>query len=100
VTRIRKTQDELEQPAKVYQLDAVESKVDIVLVKLDELSQKTSGLVTQTQLETRMSDEVQKIHLEYQPMKKNLSRFTWLAVGEGVAIVGQVILLWIISKGG
>lgn len=94
-----KTQTELEQPAKVYQLDAVERKVEQALDKLDTIVNSVSGVVTNSHLEARLkeqgiefsnqmntleqkmsksiSSEVQKIHLKYNPTYKGI----WWVVG-------------------
>jgi hypothetical protein len=105
----KKSQDELEQPAKVYQLDALEAKVDVVIGKLDEIRNNTSGLVSQIQLENmkigidnQLREEVEKIHLEYRPLKKNITWFIRAMVLEGIAIIGQAVImvfLYISSRG-
>jgi len=73
-----RSQQESEQPAKVYQLDAVDKKVDSMNEKLDTLLQQTSGLVTTNQLSQterelreKIKEEVDKVNLEYGPMKRN-----------------------------
>lgn len=95
----RRTQQESEQPAKVYQLDAVEGKVDNMNDKLDKLLQQTSGLVTTGQLSQaekevreKIKEEVDKINLEYGPMKRNAD---WLFK----TVVG-LILAALIEGGG
>lgn len=98
-----RSQEESEQPAKVYQLDAVEAKVNDANAKLDRLLQQTSGLVTESQLgatkrelEDFVADEINKIHLEYGPLKRNISWFIKALIVEGFAIIGQiVILIWV-----
>jgi hypothetical protein len=104
----RKTQAESEQPAKVYQLDAVETKVDEALGKLDTLIKQTKGVVTIEQLsvqkkeildevDEKIAGEVQLIHAEYKPTKDNLIWFVRLIVAQGVVIVGGIVtavLLW------
>lgn len=74
----RRTQEESEKPVKTYQLDAVEEKVDSINDKMDKLLQQTSGLVTTSQLSQaekeireKIKEEVEKINLEYGPMKRN-----------------------------
>lgn len=100
----QRSQNESEQPAKVYQLDAVEAKVNAANEKLDRLLQQTSGLVsesqltaTQKELEDRIGEEVKKIHLQYGPMKQNISWFIKALAVEGIAIVGQAIIIWVIA---
>jgi hypothetical protein len=100
-----RTQDESEQPAKVYQLDAVDRKVDDINGKLDTLLQQTTGLVTTNQLSQterelrdKIKEEVDKIHLEYGPMKKDLKWFLRAAVAEALLIAGELVSLYLISK--
>lgn len=103
----RKTQNELESPAKVYQLDAVESKVDNVLNKLEEVLQQTKGVATTADVKLSMDEavkeskeytdgEVKKVHLTYGPMKANLTWFTRAVIGQGIVIALQFILAIII----
>lgn len=76
-----KSQSELEQTAKVYQLDALETKVDQALTKLDQIANSVNGVTTQAQVEimiakakeeirAEIEDEVKKIHLKYSPAQK------------------------------
>lgn len=85
---VSKSQEELEQPAKVYQLNAVENKVDQALKKLDDIASSVSGVITNTQLEGRLKEfeveqdiklaELEKrIHLKYEPSYKGV----WWVVG-------------------
>lgn len=101
----RRPQDESEQPAKVYQLDAVESKVDEAISKLDTILNQTSGLVTVVQLSTserqvkdQLKEEIEKVHLEYGPMKRNVSWFIKASVVEGIAIIGQAVIIFMIGS--
>lgn len=98
----RRTQTESEQPAKVYQLDAVESKVNDVLLKLDTVISQTKGVVTLEQLETvkkDISNEInkkvaaaeQRVGLKYDPMQDNLKWFIRAVIGQGVVMVGGII---------
>lgn len=95
----RKSQQELEQSAKVYQLDAVEAKVDQALKKLDEIAASVNGVVTNAQLEARLmqvrqevnSDiegSIEKIHLEYRPVK---NAGFWVSSIVITALVGQIV---------
>lgn len=96
---VNKTQEELEQPAKVYQLNAVENKVDNALVKLDTLINQTSGLVTKAQMDAAIKEEVDKIHLEYRPLKNNLTKFVWLLVASVLGIIAQAVIIYVIATG-
>lgn len=95
---VNKSQDELEQPAKVYQLDAVESKVDQAIIKLDTLIAQTSSVVTHAQLAAELKEAKKEIHLTYGPMKENLKWFTRAVILEGLAILAQVIIIFIIAR--
>ena len=98
---VKRSQTESEQPAKVYQLDAVESKVDRALDLLDTVVRNTSGLVSETRL-TQVREEIdkdvdekieeseKKIHLEYRPFK---AAAYWLAGIVVAGLVGQYIAL-------
>lgn len=101
-----RSQQESEQPAKVYQLDAVDAKVDAINGKIDKLLEQTSGLVTTGQLSQAekavkeyVTDEIQKVHLEYRPFKRNASWLVKLVIGQIIAafIVGA-ITLWVFSR--
>lgn len=95
----QKTQAESEAPAKVYQLDAVDRKVDQALSMLDKIVASVDGVVNNAQLETRMKElaeefdekldeqkkefkkalenEVKSIHLKYNPTYTGI----WWVVG-------------------
>lgn len=77
----RKSQTELEQPAKVYQLEALGDKVDEALRKLDQIANSVNGVTTRADVEAMIAkakdeirsdieDEVKKIHLKYSPAQK------------------------------
>lgn len=96
---VKRTQAESEQPAKVYQLDAVEGKVDRALDLLDTVVRNTSGLVSETRLtqalekadedtDDKIKESEKKIHLEYRPFKKAAY---WLAAIVVAGVVGQYI---------
>lgn len=101
------SQQELEQPAKVYQLNAVETKVDTALLKLDALLTQTSSLISVAQLDAakaeirfEIAEEIKKIHLTYGPMKKNLGWFVKLVIGAVVGIIIQgAVLIWSLTGG-
>lgn len=97
----KRTQTESEQPAKVYQLDAVESKVDRALSLLDTVVRNTSDLVSETRLtsvkkdiddsvDEKIKESEKKIHLEYRPFK---TAAYWLAGIVVIALVGQWVAL-------
>lgn len=92
-------QQELEKPAKVYQLNAVEAKVDTALSKLDTVITQTSGLVTTAQLNSAIEESEKKIHLEYRPIKRSLTKFIWLLVSGLVTIITQAVIIYVIATG-
>lgn len=101
----QRSQAESEQPAKVYQLDAVMNKVLEVNGKLDMLLTQTSGLVTTSQLSAseqntneKIKEEVEKIHLEYGPLKRNISWLFRTIIGEAAVIIGEVIVMYLALK--
>lgn len=118
----KKTQEESEQPAKVYQLDSLSDKFDNferqansefsdIKESLKVLLLKSETQVTPQQMndnivaldkktQNAIEDEVKKIHLEYRPMKKNISRAIWLIVGTIAAVIGQLIILLITLQAG
>ncbi len=103
----KKTQSELEQPAKVYQLEAVDAKLTTVIEKLNTIANQTAGLVTLAQLDAaikaqdeRVKEAEDKIHLTYGPVKDNLTWFTRTVIIEGIVIMAQLILTGIIFLGG
>lgn len=85
----QKSQAESEAPAKVYQLDAVDRKVDQALGMLEKITASVDGVVNNAQLEARLKEqeeefnkkltknkqefekalenEVKAIHLKYDP---------------------------------
>jgi len=98
-----KSQNELELPAKVYQVDAVERKVDEALGKLDVIARSVSGVVTETQMETRIKEvrteiekdfdvkiksEIKAINLKYGPTYKGI----WWVVAS--MATGLLAMFW------
>lgn len=84
---------------------ATDAKVDQALAKLDTLLNQTSSLVTLAQLEVVKSDlkailddEIEKVHLEYAPLKKNITWFIRALILEGIAIIGQAIIIYLIAR--
>lgn len=116
----KKTQEESEQPAKVYQLDAVQSKVDsidkqvtegfkVVNESLQALILKSNSQVTPQQLAdnitavTKTTDDKLKtlketIDLEYSPIKENNKWLIRAIATQGVIIVGQVVFILYVTR--
>lgn len=95
-----KTQDELEQPAKVYQLNAVETKVDQLLSEVKQIAQSINGVVTNTQLEARLEkfekDLKEDIATEYGPIKKG----AWVVLAAVVLGIITQVTLNLLNLGG
>lgn len=88
---------ELEEPVKGYQLLALYEKLNTIDEALKRVLTNTEGVVTQAQLEVAKKeqreytdDEIEKIHLEYRPLKNGLTWFTKTLIG---AVIGQVVSL-------
>jgi hypothetical protein len=111
----KKSQEESEQPAKVYQLDAIESQVKSltnqvttgftrVNTSIDTLLVKSESQVTPQQLndnilaaksavENKIEEEVEKIHLEYRPIKENNKWLIRAIAAQAIILVGQLIFI-------
>lgn len=98
----RKTQAELEQPAKVYQLEAVAKDVIDIKAILGVIKDQTSGLVSNAQLEISekkqegytdkaVKEAISKVHLEYRPFKNGAYWFASIII---LAVVGSVFATW------
>jgi len=107
-----KTQDELEQPAKVYQLEAVakdllelknstKESFSSVNEKLDMLIAQPIGKIVAEQIEASekkikcyIDEEIKKVHLTYRPLKSNLRWFYRVVVVGILGMVCQVALVY------
>lgn len=101
----QRSQEESEKTVKVYQFDAVMSKVVQLDKKIDTLLAQTSGLVTTSQLSAseqnlneKLKEEIDKIHLEYGPLKRNINWLFRTIVGESAIIIGEVIVMYLALK--
>ena len=95
------SQIELEKPAKVYQLNALNEKMIAMDKKLDMVLLQTSNVVTPKQLEeleSRMVDYTDNatklIYKEFRPFQGNMKKFLWLVGGGILAIVSQIIVIY------
>jgi len=95
-----KTQSELEQAAKVYQLQMLDAKLDSMGLQLKTILNQTSGLVTLAQLEAtktyfkeKLEEAVKDINAEYRPLLRR-NKTLWGLIGAlFLMIVGQAILI-------
>lgn len=95
-----KSQAESEQPAKVYQLDALGEQLGNIGKQLETVVKQTAGLVTQAQLEAvkttfkeKLDEAIKDVRSEYSPTLKR-NKALWGLVGAlFLMIVGQAILI-------
>ncbi len=97
-----RTSEGMEEPAKNWQIaeldrrlgaqekfmERVESKIDVLIDK-----QVTNGQLDQRldSLQKAFDTEIEKIHLRYGPIAKNLTKFIWGVVMIGIAQVVSMI---------
>lgn len=101
-----RSQAESEAPAKVYQLDALDSKIDVYQEetnkKLDTLINQTKGVITLEQAHVMIKEalseaksytdgEIEKVNLEYGPTKKGAWWLAGILVAQAVAQFGIII---------
>jgi hypothetical protein len=109
-----KTQTELESPAKVYQLIAIETKVDSLFEVVKKIEANTTGVATvgyvagaiekvedelRKYIDKEISDTVVNIHAKYEPMQKEHEWVKYTVIG-GIAL--QLIvagILYLVTKG-
>lgn len=111
----KKSQEESEQPAKVYQLDALASQLetlsktmsdgfDRVNTNVNTLLIKSESQVTPQQLSDNikavkketadsLSEEVKKIHLIYGPIKENNKWLIRAIAGQAIILIGQLAFI-------
>lgn len=83
-----RTQEESEQLVKTYQLDAVESKVDSALTKLDTLITQTSGTVTRKEMEDYVEKEIAESIAPLVSHKESVTKLGWLILTLVIADIG------------
>lgn len=96
-----KSHTELEQPAKVYQLEALDAKLETIGGQLKTIVNQTAGLATLAQLEAVKIDYKEKIEelrkdtdaIYGPPLKKTAWLYTTV-IAEGIALLGAAI--WVI----
>lgn len=116
----KKSQEESEQPAKVYQLDALADQLitlsnttkdgfDRINTSVNTLLVKSDSQVTASQLadniaavkstiDGRIDEEVKVIHLTYSPVKRYNQRLMWAIAGSVIVMVGNIIYLFYITR--
>lgn len=109
----KKSQQELELPAKVYQVDAVEVKVDRALSILENIEKQTTGVVTQTQMKEAIEEALKQskeyaddkigdlkliVYKDFGPMKRHLGKIAWGFIMSFIGIVVQGFIIWLITR--
>ena len=105
----KRSQTELERPAKVYEIMALETQIKSLNdqiqrmnTSMDTLISNSKGQIRPEELasnlsalritfENQLAEEVEKIHLEYSPIKRANSKFLWMLVAAGIAMLGQLM---------
>lgn len=93
------TQEELEQPVKGYQLQAVQVELEGVNKKLDKVITQTSGLVTCAQLDATKKEIFETVELKYGAKIKFQDKIFWLVAGTAITGVVTSILQWALGGG-
>lgn len=86
-----RTQEESEQLVKTYQLDAVESKVDSALIKLDTLITQTSGTVSRKEMEEYVEKEIADQIAPLIAHKNSVVKLGWLMLSLIIADIATRI---------
>lgn len=88
-----RTVDEQEQPAKQWQVTNLENLLRQQNDTIQRIDSKLDGQVTNTTLESRLKDEIDKIHLQYGPLADNIKWIVRAIVGGIVGIIVQGIII-------
>ena len=83
------SQQELEQPAKVYQLEAVYARIAGIDDKLCTILNNTSNIVTQEQRTSDVNILNERIDSEVSCFKKDNRRIFWSIIGVAIAFVAD-----------
>lgn len=96
-----------EAPAKNYQIDALTTAVNNLVVTNSRIEAKIDNqLVTKEQMESALKVlglSIKAVDDKYAPIKKSLSRITWIVIGVVIPLVvisGIQLLSNVIPKGG
>lgn len=100
----KKTQEELERPAKVYQVDAIHTELIGVRKLLEEQTSFIKTTVTSAYLEERLKtiDEkfeakIEAVQQEYRPVLGNARWVAKTAIGAFLSIILMVIGIYLKS---
>lgn len=114
--KTKKTQDELELPAKVYQLVGIEDRLEGLTAEVKSLREtivnnsnnqvtskqfEDSLLAIRSAFEEKLKDEIGKVHLKYGPIERN-NRWFLRAIGlEAIIVFAQVVFItYLLNRGG
>ncbi len=89
----KKSQEELEKPAKVYQMDALNSKLDTVITKLEEQSTYMKGTVTIQYLQEALKAEREKFAAELELMRQKYDPYIGNAKWASRTAIGAFIII-------
>lgn len=94
--------EEREKPAKVWQLDELNSKIDALVTSQEEIKQlikdQSSTYPTKTELALELEKRDNKI-LELQKTLKTYSKVIWIIVGTVVPMVVATVWQLIVNSG-
>lgn len=114
----RKSQEEMEAPAKVWQVEALNGTIDEVKVLVQTLVAKSDNQVTNKRFEEgllaqstafadKIADEKDKLNLRIDGLSKdvkrnnnNMTKFTWIVIGVGMTIIGSAVSVIYFTQGG
>lgn len=90
-----KSTEEMEQPAKRWEVAAISEQVKVANNKLDILINQPR--ITKEQVSEMIDSRIKDVHAKYDPV---YSAAKWFAGVLIVAVVGQVVYLWFQLTGG
>lgn len=110
--------DEMEAPAKVWQIAALDQKFDAQKILLETLVAKSDNQVSVKQFEEgllaqrevfqakiqvevdKLSSRIEELEKDLEKNNGNMSKFTWIVIGTGVSIIGTAIAIIYFSQKG
>ncbi len=97
-----KSTAEMEEPAKRWEVSALDDKLIAQGKQLDAMNTKLDVLIkqpyiTEVQIKEWIGNEVGKVYAKYDPVYGGVK---WLAMVLVVAVVGQIVNIWFQVTGG
>lgn len=106
-SKLSHSMNDPESPAKNYQINELTTAVNNLVASNQRIETKIDNqLVTKEQLETALKlvgVEIRQVDEKYSPIKKSLSRVTWIVIGVVIPLVvmsGIQLLANVLPKGG